>query len=169
MTARLREDPFMKNDIKIGVVLGIVIVAVAIYFFVSGNDQSDSRSPDTNLSPGERPSVVEPEPALPVGQKSVSPALDKLPVIEAPQVEPPKPPTVERPKPQSEPELAKPQPRYHIVAKGENLYKISEQYYGHGQHAKVILNANRNIITDPDKLQPGWKLRIPYPEDIIGR
>lgn len=46
----------------------------------------------------------------------------------------------------------------HIVEKGDNLTKIGEQY---GVHWKEIHEANKDIIKDPDLIQPGWKLKIP--------
>jgi len=39
-------------------------------------------------------------------------------------------------------------------------------YYGQGKHWKVIYEANRSVIKDPDILVAGKKLRIPYPEEI---
>ena len=44
------------------------------------------------------------------------------------------------------------------VVKGDNLSKIGKRY---GVSWKEIYEANRNIIADPDLIQPGWKLKIP--------
>lgn len=51
--------------------------------------------------------------------------------------------------------------RSHTVAKGENLSKISKQYYGSPNHWKDIFEANRDQLDDPDLIQPGQVLRIP--------
>ena len=60
-------------------------------------------------------------------------------------------------------------PRYHVVKTGENLYSISEMYFGQGNQAKgikAIIKANSELIKNPDSIHPDWRLRIPYPEDI---
>ena len=51
--------------------------------------------------------------------------------------------------------------QYHIVANGETLSKIAEQYYGDKMLYPKIFEANRNILKDPNKIQVGQKLRIP--------
>lgn len=45
------------------------------------------------------------------------------------------------------------------VVKGDNLTKIGKRY---GLSWKEIYEANKNIIADPDLIQPGWKLKIPH-------
>lgn len=44
------------------------------------------------------------------------------------------------------------------VVKGDNLSKIGKKF---GVAWKDIYEANRNIISNPDMIQPGWKLKIP--------
>ena len=44
------------------------------------------------------------------------------------------------------------------VVKGDNLSKIGKRY---GIAWKEIYEANRNVISNPDLIQPGWKLKIP--------
>lgn len=55
------------------------------------------------------------------------------------------------------------EPRFHTVEKGDNLWKIAEKAYGKGKGAKytVIFEANKPMLTDPDKIYPGQVLRIP--------
>lgn len=58
--------------------------------------------------------------------------------------------------------LNSPVARYHEVQSGDTLGKISKEYYGeHGKYM-LIFNANRDLLTDPNKIQPGQRLRIPY-------
>ncbi len=54
-------------------------------------------------------------------------------------------------------------PVFHEVKKGENLWKIAEEHYGKGKGSKytVIFEANKPMLTDPDKIYPGQNLRIP--------
>ncbi len=55
------------------------------------------------------------------------------------------------------------QPTFYTVKKGDNLWKIAEAQYGKGQGAKntIIFEANKPMLTHPDKIYPGQVLRIP--------
>jgi nucleoid-associated protein YgaU len=50
------------------------------------------------------------------------------------------------------------------VKSGDNLSKISKQYYGNPNEYMRIFYANRDKLRDPDKIQVGQKLSIP-PDD----
>lgn len=52
-------------------------------------------------------------------------------------------------------------PVFHTVAKGENLSAIAEKYLGSAGKYKAIFEANRPMLSDPDKIYPGQVLRIP--------
>jgi nucleoid-associated protein YgaU len=49
----------------------------------------------------------------------------------------------------------------YTVEAGDTLSKISKQFYGEASLYLSIFEANRNILKDPDKIQPGMQLRIP--------
>ncbi len=51
--------------------------------------------------------------------------------------------------------------RFHFVRKEETLSAISQQYYGDRNKWRKILEANKSVIKDPNRLQPGTKLIIP--------
>jgi nucleoid-associated protein YgaU len=51
--------------------------------------------------------------------------------------------------------------RYHDVAKGDTLSAISKKYYGDANKYMGIFEANKPMLTSPDKIYPGQKLRIP--------
>lgn len=51
----------------------------------------------------------------------------------------------------------------YTVQKGDTLWKIAEVHYGKAQGAKytVIFDANKPMLSHPDKIYPGQVLRIP--------
>lgn len=49
----------------------------------------------------------------------------------------------------------------HVVQKGDTLSKIANDYYGDARLYPKIFEANRDILSDPNKIKPGQKLRIP--------
>lgn len=51
--------------------------------------------------------------------------------------------------------------RTHTVKKGETLSHIAQHYYGRASEYKKIFDANRNQISDPDKIREGMTLVIP--------
>jgi nucleoid-associated protein YgaU len=61
---------------------------------------------------------------------------------------------------EKDPEVIKTQ-KFYIVQRGDTLSGISQKYYGTAAKWPRILEANRDILKDPNKLQPGMKLIIP--------
>ena len=51
--------------------------------------------------------------------------------------------------------------RRYTVQPGDTLSKISREYYGDPNQYAKIFNANRNVLKDPNAIQPGQQLVIP--------
>lgn len=51
--------------------------------------------------------------------------------------------------------------RFHVLRKEETLSSVSQLYYGTPSQWRKILTANKSVIKDPNKVQPGTKLIIP--------
>lgn len=51
--------------------------------------------------------------------------------------------------------------RYYTVVAGDSLSKIAKAEYGDPMKYPVIFDANRPMLSDPDKIYPGQVLRIP--------
>lgn len=47
------------------------------------------------------------------------------------------------------------------IKKGDTLWALARKHYGAGRKYTKIYNANKDIIKDPNKLQIGWKIKIP--------
>jgi nucleoid-associated protein YgaU len=54
-----------------------------------------------------------------------------------------------------------PEAQYYTVESGDTLSKISKQVYGDANQYQKIFEANKPMLTHPDKIYPGQKLRIP--------
>lgn len=59
--------------------------------------------------------------------------------------------------------VADPQPeaQFHVVVSGDNLSKIAKKFYGDANKYPVIFEANKPMLSHPDKIYPGQALRIP--------
>ncbi|MFD2725712.1 peptidoglycan-binding protein LysM [Hyunsoonleella rubra] len=58
-------------------------------------------------------------------------------------------------------ENVEPEAQFHTVVSGDTLGKIAKKYYGNAMKYPVIFEANKPMLTDPDKIYPGQVLRIP--------
>ena len=50
---------------------------------------------------------------------------------------------------------------FYTVKKGDNLSTIAQQHYGAASKYKLIFEANKPMLKDPDKIYVGQVLRIP--------
>jgi nucleoid-associated protein YgaU len=59
--------------------------------------------------------------------------------------------------------VSEPQPesQFHTVVSGDNLSKIAKKFYGDPNKYPLIFEANKPMLTHPDKIYPGQLLRIP--------
>ena len=54
-----------------------------------------------------------------------------------------------------------PEAQWHTVVSGDTLGKIAKKFYGDANKYPVIFEANKPMLTHPDKIYPGQMLRIP--------
>ena len=61
------------------------------------------------------------------------------------------------------PAKVEPESKFYTVKSGDTLWKIAEDQYGHGKGGQynVIFEANKPMLSNPDKIYPGQVLRIP--------
>ena len=53
------------------------------------------------------------------------------------------------------------EPQFHTVQSGDTLSHISKEVYGDANKYNVIFEANKPMLSSPDKIYPGQNLRIP--------
>lgn len=58
-----------------------------------------------------------------------------------------------------------PEAVFHTVVSGDTLSKIAKKHYGNAMKYPVIFEANKPMLTHPDKIYPGQVLRIPMAVD----
>ncbi len=51
--------------------------------------------------------------------------------------------------------------RKYTVVGGDSLSKISQHFYGNANQYMKIFEANKDQLSDPDKIKPGMELNIP--------
>ena len=49
----------------------------------------------------------------------------------------------------------------YTVQKGDTLSAIAQQHYGKASRWHAIFDANRDLLDDPDRIQPGQVLKLP--------
>lgn len=54
-----------------------------------------------------------------------------------------------------------PEAKFHVVESGDTLSKISKAVYGDAMRYNEIFEANKPMLSHPDKIYPGQTLRIP--------
>ena len=58
-------------------------------------------------------------------------------------------------------EQSAPAAQFYTVVKGDTLSKIAKQFYGDANAYMGIFEANKPMLSHPDKIYPGQNLRIP--------
>jgi len=129
----------MQKDLKIGMLLGLVLVMVAMLWLTIG--------------PSLSPKAAGPNPR-PARSNNFSTNGLTVQSAEDNQSKPPDSTIYEQT------EKIKTQ-KFHIIGEGETLSNISQKYYGSANKWQMILDANRNVIKDVNKLRPGTKIIIP--------
>lgn len=140
----------MTRDFKIGLCVGFVVVAAAVIWLC------------TRPELGAEARVLRADPQRPAETQTSNvqdqvrqPPLATLPAEASAKAGPDTPSHPDQNRGQQ------PYTRYHIVQKDETLFGISRDYYGSGDQWERIFEANRSVLSDPDKLRPGMKLLIP--------
>jgi nucleoid-associated protein YgaU len=137
----------MQKDLKMGMLLGLVLVMAAMLWL----SISPGLSPKAGIQHLRNVSTVQENSGSPNNHPTNSSAAQSA---EDNQSQPPDSTIYEQTK------KIKTQ-KFHIVREGETLSEISHKYYDSANTWQMILDANRDKIEDVSKLKPGTKLIIP--------
>jgi len=132
----------MQKDLKIGMLLGLGLVTVVMVWLSTG--------PNLSRKAGSNPPQQEDS------ARSNNFSTNGLTVLSTEDNES-KPPDLTI---YEQAEKIQTQ-KFHIVRQGETLSNISHKYYGSANKWRMILDANRDVVKDANKLRPGIKLIIP--------
>ena len=144
----------MPKDMKIGMILGLVIVTAAMLWFFAGlgpglkgripnlGNNLETAGPGGTSGPpnGSEQDTVREEShqSSTTDNESQEPDWKKYRQVEKIKTQ-----------------------RFHIIREGETLSEISREYYDTSRKWQKILDANRGVIEDVNKLKPGTKIIIP--------
>jgi len=140
----------MQRDYKIGMSLGLLLVVAAILWLCT----RPSLSPEARMSEPQEISVQREISVAPVQTQDIAEVANNQLSIINNQSKPTDYTLYEQPE-----RIAT--QRFHIVRRGETLSAISQKYYGSAGKWRKIFQANRQLIDDANKIQPGTKLVIP--------
>lgn len=149
----------MQKDLKIGMILGLVLVTVAmIWLFAGPGISSNSRilnlQSNNETAPGPETSnslIITDTVSEQTHESPTSNLQSQVSEIQNEEPEWKEFRTVEKIKTE----------RFHIIREGETLSEISRLYYDSAQKWQKILDANRDVIEDVGRLRPGTKIIIP--------
>jgi len=144
----------MHKDVKIGMVLGLVLVAAgAVWLSTRSSLSVRSRLLESRSIPlPQVPQIAEDAPSDINFPDSISIGIPSEAIPEQNEV------SDFVVYDQNTPIKSQ---KFHIVAKGETLGSISSKYYGSSGKWRKIYDNNRDIIKDPNSLRPGTKLMLP--------
>jgi nucleoid-associated protein YgaU len=158
----------MQKDLKIGMFVGLVLVAGALVYFSTlpglsprarmlkqNNSIHHTNSTTQSFADSLAPDDLEASQSEPVNEPvyiQPQPVNEPTPSVASEDIEPAEKVYLER-KYETQ--------KFYIVRKGDTLSRISRIYYGSPNKWYKIYEANRDQLNDPDMLKPGMKLRIP--------
>jgi nucleoid-associated protein YgaU len=158
----------MRNDVKVGMLIGTVLVAAAMVTvavwpgasiearLLRTSRTAEAETPEDGASTEAEASsgVVRPAPG-PASEPPRDPPRETLEAARAAvqSVQPAAdPPTVQ---------VATSTMRTHVVQPGQTLSHIAQQYYGSATQWRKIAEANKAIVPNPNRVTPGTRLKIP--------
>ena len=145
----------MRKDLKAGIIFGTILSAIALLLISVFSSNVEERRRLQNTAASEKISREVTNLQSTTSMSTVEPQRDLHPR----KIKPAK----HKDSAGNDADSISPVPKtlIHTVAEGETLTSISIEYYGSASMWQGILNANRDIVKDENRLRPGMKLVIP--------
>ena len=158
----------MQTEVKLGLILGVIVLLILGVFWVSRSDETALR-PDAYMSDAQPvESVGQTVPMDRTGAataiEEVAPSEKTLNAIRDLTGQPIVRATEEKPKAVASPLTPKPvapSGQRYVVKPNDRLWTIAEKHYGSGKHWKLIYAANKDRLPDKDLLPVGTVLILP--------
>jgi len=147
----------MQKDLKIGLILGLAVVSVAVLWLAT----RPSLSPQARMQDAQRGAAHNPVEGVDSRKRdTLNTPTVRVPIRRRRTGERVERNTAAKPAIYVQPDRIRPQ-RFHVVRDGETLSRISYDYYGSAGKWRRIFEANRKTIKDANVVVPGTKLIIP--------
>ncbi len=163
----------MQKDVKIGIAIGVLIIALVAIFWWARNQEEEP----SGVGPADSDVVAEADlpgpstptqaPSAPSGGETAIPWLDQAdegfsPTVNADETAGAEPDEDTGIEPTAAERTAtRTEPRTHVVRKGDTMISLARQYYGDPDKWTVIRDANREAVPNPDTMAVGVRLVIP--------
>ncbi len=144
----------MQKDLKIGMILGLVLVTFTMLWLFAGSGLSP-KAKVLNLR-SNRETAPPPEKSGSTSSSEIETVRENSYQLSTADNQSQEPEW----KQYRQAEKIKTQ-RFHIIREGETLSEISRTYYDSARKWQKILDANRDVLEDVSKLKPGTKIIIP--------
>ena len=155
----------MKKEFKIGLVIGVVVIGVAIAVFVTrSNNSVEERALDqVAIAEPNLPllDINAPAPMFDMNSTTALPtstAIDDANTTSLPALPSTATTSDSTVFEQSQPIQTQ---RFHVIHRGDTLSSISQKYYGSVKYITKIYEANKDVIKNKNILKPGVKIVIP--------
>jgi LysM repeat protein len=158
----------MRNDVKIGIAVGALIIVTCVVFYLSTNNQNSATVAQNSTVDNRPRNVPDPLPR-PVAR---APIADDARIADAlaPTSRPSDVVSRLAPAPSGSASstlapagtsslTASTTPGEYVVKQGDSFWSIAQTVYGNGKYYNLIVQANAGAEGKP--LQPGQKLKIP--------
>ena len=148
------------RQVSLAVLLVLGAWALVYWFWKPGGQELEFESdPLTLASTPQSPPETERN-QTPVRQPTGTPDPDPGNPTGPPASEPQESPEPDDPAPSGAE-----QPRVYTVQRGDSLSRIAQREYGSVRYTDLIYNANRDVLSAPDALQPGMRLVLPAADE----
>ena len=173
----------MTRETKIALLVGLMFI-ICFGIILGGARSEPGAALNEPIAVAVEPATPPATPVRPLARPAAPVAIGQAPARRSPVFRPPArtpaasalPPaatavSTAQPTQPASPAPAPRRTRTYIVAQGDTLWTVAGKAYGPGKEGyhRLIAEANRDVLPDPDRIRAGLKLRIPPLPSIAER